>query len=247
MSVRNFDVGDALTVDDGGIGNLTSAAFTYFLLMRPDSVAGGDAPMMAVGDGSDGPHLGRSGDGIVYADDDDFTGSSGSMGFTTAEWFTTFLTVPSGVGAKTVRFHASELDTDTWIHDNSTGPVTVPSLTPDAITWGRYFGGASTWDGKIAASAIFLAELSDGDCESVRTAASTSFLLSLSPFAAWHFNQASTSDPVLDLIGSCDETVINGTDVVEGIDPAWDFSLEEPILPTINPMIKRMLFTGFRG
>jgi len=167
--------------------------------------------------------MGRSSGSVAYYDNSEAAYPAVGLGITAATWFVVAMSKAAGV--TTPRFHAKQLGSGSWVHSSASGTVDPDSETVDRIRFACFTNGSADFDGRIAVAALFTSALSDGVIESIETNASTAFLLSLSPFAAWELNQASVATDVLDLIGSCDQTSITGTDVVEGVDPAWSFGL----------------------
>lgn len=227
MSVRNFDSGDTLDVLDGGFADPNGTAFTWVAIIRPDTVAGGDRACMGLADASaNGVTMACNGNGGAYADDDEFEGAGAALNMTTTDWWV--FAMGKGAGAGAARFHAVLLGGGSPVHSN-TASVTATSFTPDRFVFGHYPGGSAAFDGKLAVTAAFASNLSDGDIESIATEASSAFLATLSGVhEIWHWNQASVATDVVGELGTgADQFAITGTDVVEGVDPTWDYSLTQ--------------------
>lgn len=228
MAVRQWDpVDDVIDVDDGGFGALGTSAYTALALFQPNAVVD-TRPIICVAALGADPNitLAQQNASLAWADQDEFVEPSGAITMVADTWWIVAVTAASGATI-TPRFHASPLVGGSWVHSNASATATKDSFTADGFRFGRFTaGGGGFMDGMLAFAAVWKSELSDANIEAVKTNASSGFVVSdLAPFAAWNFNQASVTDDVLDLVGSCDQTARTGTTVVTGSDPAWVFDL----------------------
>lgn len=237
MSVRQFNgTSDRIVCDNGIIGQLANGAFTMLVLTKPTTLNSGESYISAV-TGSNWvvalqDNAGGGGQ-LDISDDDDF--QSATVGETAGDWqlLAVTLTAPGG----TPRFHRKQLGTGSWTHQNAGGTWAGNTFSATTVEFASTNNGAfsSFKDCRLAVGAIWNVALSDGDLESIDTTPATQTIFDLTPQGLWDFNQASTSDPVLDLMGNgADQTIISGTTVIGGDDPpGWTFGLtpeEEEIL-----------------
>ncbi len=141
------------------------------------------------------------------------------------QWYLTIATKSSG--SSTVRAHSMPYSSGVWTHANRSSVNDQPATTSTSTLFGWSPGNSFFLDGELAVVGIWRGtQLSDVDCESLESELSN--WLALSPDGLWTFDQASTSDPVLDLSGNgIDQTAITGTSVLTGDDPpGFNFSLD---------------------
>lgn len=152
-----------------------------------------------------------------YFHENDFTGVSG---VTPNAWQIIGYSKTSGNVAP--RWHHWN---GSWNHVNSAS--TVGNMTDiNSVLIGAYAVGSGRLDGLWVCAAVWNSALSD---PSVETAASPTALqdwFDASPDALWAGNQASTSDPVLDLTGNgADETATNNPGVSGADPPGWSYTI----------------------
>lgn len=233
MAVREFNgTTDIIKTSGGSVGQLTNGAWTLVNIIRP-TVLDVHRGTMGVGAGSALLiAMNVRNDDVLIAIDDTFDNGE-PVGLAAGVWHICAITKPSGTA--TPRFHGKPLGSGVWAHTNAVTNWTPTAGTCDKCWLGGY--GDNVFDppfsGRVATSAVFTAELSDADVESIQTTPSTRQLADLGAVALWDLNQASTSDPVLDLVGTADQTSISGTTVVNGGDPpGWTFGLSAPVSVT---------------
>jgi hypothetical protein len=222
MTVRHFTRAsqEYLTFAPGSALNaVDSDVMTVAWIWRPASVhagcivygadaAGGGSRKWAVNEYSDGnTWFGTDSDGQItgsYTADDEWLLNASA----------------NNVAGSDRRAHRYNFTDETWSHTDPGGSVakTAPG-TLDHVRVGRMANSATEYlDGDLAVLAIFDSYLSDGNMETLTSGLSA--WVALSPVALWAFNQADTSDDVLDLTGNgADQTAITGTTVVTGDDP----------------------------
>jgi hypothetical protein len=223
---REFDgIDDRLVVDAGAVTS-DGGPMTLLFLWRPlSSHAGGIIRAFDSGGGI--WNVNPFSDGNVYfgVDGQGFT----SMTYSTAQnWVLGGFSKANG--SATARGHRYVYDTATWTHTNLgvVGDDTITG-TMQEIVLGEFTSGQSL-HGRLAVVGVWQTVLSDGQIEGLIS--SLADWSDLSPTALWAFNQASTSDPVLDLTGGgADQTAITGT-TVSADEPAG-FTYEDVVTGTL--------------
>lgn len=127
------------------------------------------------------------------------------------------LAITKATGSVTPRAHIYK--GGSWIH--AAMSAAVPNLgNADAMRFGGNGTTAGdTLNGVLAFAAWFGSELSDANVEAAGLDANVA--LSLSPNAAWLFDQPTVSEPVLDLAAANDQTSRNNTTVTIENGPSW--------------------------
>lgn len=229
MAVREFDgIDDYIQLSAGAIGALNSArATTVVLVVRPASLAttecflsiatAGDVGLLALYDGGSGL--------LDWGSDDPSTDDGANINMDTT-WQVIALT--KGSGSATPRFHRKQIGSGVWTHSNASGAIgsQAGGASSSYLRLGRFNGAATGYkDMRLALVAVWgNSALSDGDVESIETNASTAFVQGLSPSALVELNQASAGTALTDLMGGgANQTLIVGTTVITGDDPAWTF------------------------
>jgi hypothetical protein len=115
-------------------------------------------------------------------------------------------------------------DSATWTHtDLGTSLAANSTVGVSAVVLGLAFG--SSLDGPMAAAAVWKSTVLN-QTQTQSMPLSMSAIMATSPSAAWRLNQASTSDPVLDVTGGgADQTAVNGTTISTDEPPGWSYSL----------------------
>ena len=153
-----------------------------------------------------------------------YSGFSAVHPWSSGQWYLTIATKASGSSA--VRRHSMPFSTGVWTHGDRSNVNDQPSLSHTSVRFGHEIGNSFWLEGELAVVGIWSGVmLSDAECETLDTALIN--WLDLSPDSLWAFDQASTSDPVVDLTGNgADQSGIVGTTVLTGDDPpGFDFSL----------------------
>lgn len=218
---REFDgVDDVLTVDNGIIFPLSNGAHSFVMVVKPTSLNSGECFMAARAGGANIAALYDNGSGgLAWLDADETL--TASAGLTAGAW--QIIGFSKATGTSVARFHRKELGAGSWTHVNSAGSGTGVSTAVTSITFGAA-GAAAFKDCRIAAAAVFSAELSDGDFESIVDA--TQDISALSPLALWDFNQASTATDVLDLTNNgASQTALTGTTATTDGPSGWTFGV----------------------
>lgn len=131
-----------------------------------------------------------------------------------------FMGIASKADTQQARMHLYSYTAEAWTHGDGNGNTDSLSTISGTIGFGSNDFGES-FDGLIAAAAVWVGDaLSDGECETLSDTLAS--WMALSPDAAWLFNQESTATPVEDLIGTADQTALNGTSAVEISDLPFD-------------------------
>jgi hypothetical protein len=225
MAVRSFTSTDELFLDDGGLGAIANGAFSIVIIANPTSLNAFEAFFSAKGGGTGLGALYDGGGGKLAFGSSAAYGDYFSTGMTAGDW--QILATTKTAGSTTPRLHRKELGAGSWTHGDLGGSPSVADVATAATTF--VVGSNNGTDYKdmlIAVAAWFPTALSDGDVESIQTTPTTQKLADLGAIALWDFNQASTATPVVDLIGTADETSVTGTTVVGGDDPpGWTFGL----------------------
>lgn len=237
MAVREFNgTSDIIKLGGGSIGALANGAWSLVNIMAPTAL---DVHRGTMGIGRvSGTVLliamNVRNDDVLIAINDTFDNGE-PVGLAVGTWHICAITKPSGTA--NVRFHGKPLGSGTWAHTNGVSSWTAQTEVCDVCWIGGYDDNVFDPPAKarIATQAVFTTELSDSDIESIQTFPSTQHLADLGAVALWDVNQASTSDQVLDLVGSANQTSITGTTVVTGDDPpGWTFGLSLPTNTLIN-------------
>lgn len=224
MAVRGFDgVDDVIGFDAGALATMDGGPITIAGIVKlNDLFSGGD---------------------LIYTNDPGFPVStcwrfnsgSGVWNYSTdtgnrdvvtpPDDIWTLVAVTKATGSATPRGHLYNYNTSTWSHANAAGAMTDSTVTPGASGFIQVGGLFNFLNASIAVIGVWAAVLSDGDIEGLDLALSA--WVAQNPNTLWAFNQASTSDPVLDLMGNgADQSSITGTTVITGDDPpGFDFSL----------------------
>jgi hypothetical protein len=226
VAVREFDgIDDRIVVDNGAIGAIGNAAHTLLIVGKPTTLAGGEAYLSVQTSGSNIIAMyddGLSGTGkLAWGDDNQYTGVI--CGVTTTDWQILAVTKPAGTSLFTG--HRSVVGSGSYTRTTTGTTMTGPATTPTEVEFGSTRNGAFTSfkDYRLAVAAVFNVELSNGQMDTIVN--STANISALSPVGLWEFNQASTATTVTDLTGGgADQTIINGTTVVNGDDPTWTFA-----------------------
>ena len=230
MAVREFDgVNDRVVVDNGAVTSIANGAFSMVVVVRPLSLAVGEAFMSCQAPGTSNivaALYDNSGGQAAWGDDSDYI-SLGGVGLTAASW--QVYGISKAAGTTTIRFLRCTLGGSPF-HGNSGGTSDGNAVAATEIEFGSTRNGAFTsWkDMRLAVAAVWQGTaLSDGQFDSIVD--STQDIADLSPTGLWDFNQASTATNVTDLTGGgADQTAIAGTTVIaDGVDdpPGWTFGL----------------------
>lgn len=230
MAVREFGVP---TLDDnilfdiaGGLGQIGDIAFTAFLLVKPLSLNSGRcfvAPWDTAGGAGAFGLFDNAGGGGQLAAGDDITYITGVVGETASAWQLLYMSC-AGPGS-TCRFGRA-LPGGSWSRVNSSGTWAANGVDANRIELGSYKGGSfSSWrDMRLAVAALFSTNLDDTATDSILSAGTTQSILDLDPYWLVELNQASVNDTVRDRSGNNNhQTGINGTTVITGDDPTWEF------------------------
>jgi hypothetical protein len=123
------------------------------------------------------------------------------------------ISVSKAAGTVQPKGHRYLYATDSWVHETHASSVADSPLTTSETYFGRYgISTSSLWVGDLAAVAVFPAELSNAQIESLPF--SLAAWSSAGPSGMWVFDQSVTSQRVLDLTGNgANETNRVGTAV----------------------------------
>jgi hypothetical protein len=150
----------------------------------------------------------------------------------TTTWYC--MVLRKGTGSVIPRLSTYNYNSTSWLHD--AGGLAVVDVTgidsTDVITLDTG-AGSESWNGRVAVQAAWTNEVhwtADASGDTAIEAAGLETALQNwideTPDALWPFNQASTSEPVDDIIGGADQSSLTGTTVVTGDDPpGFTFSL----------------------
>jgi DNA-binding beta-propeller fold protein YncE len=213
---RTFDGIDDWLSLEGGAVDLTATGFTIITVGRAFARVGWQSILQSKDTGGSEmwSHEFSGGDNLMIQ-------ASGTDAYSTWQmdpdvWQIWALTKP--VGSSAVRFHKYDFDTSTWTRDNGaavlnpTGVIT--QLFPATWAGAEYFGG------EFAAQAIFGDDLSDAEMNAIPAMTRDEFLAMANMLWCVFYDQASVTDPILDLIGNLDESNRIGTTVFVG-DVPW--------------------------
>lgn len=154
----------------------------------------------------------------------DYSGFAAVQAWSANQWYLTVVTKAAGSSA--VRQHSVPYSSGVWTHANR-GTVNDETGTGHIAThFGWALGNNFFLEGELAVVGVWCGtQLSDAQCEDLEFELAN--WLTVPPTGLWAFDQASTSDPVLDLSGNgFDQTAIVGTTVLTGDDPpGFNFSL----------------------
>lgn len=243
ISVRDFagqpdhDVsgGDLIEVGQPPLfGQAAGNTYTIVSVVKRDTTNSWDAFFGLSGPG--GPDM------VVEFSDDgraEHVGGSNShsyeivYGWGRTDWLLVAVSVKvatsSGQG---VRFHV--FDGTTWFHGDrypsaGTDPLPINNWFSSGmkVRFGQWNDDFNFFDGKMAAHALWrTAYLSDTQIEALAGGDRNDWAAAGADHL-WELNQPSISRPVLDYIGSCDQTLIRGTAAVTGQAPPssiYDFA-----------------------
>lgn len=243
MTVRHFAgtaFSDFVVFDAGNLAGFDGGPGTFAVVWRAHTVsaamglfrayAGGGTGLWAVNPFSDGTtYFATSPSAFVQ-------GPAYSTG-----WLLTAYTKAAGSSA--VRSHQLDLGTGAWSHA-AEGTIGDAAAAVATVEVGRFNAG-EVLDGDIAALAFFDVEMDDATVEATLGSAAADWLAA-GPLAMWMFDQASTSDPVLDLTGGgADQTSVSGTAVLTGDDPPnFDLSLAGTRRPGPATVLQAVSRTG---
>lgn len=157
------------------------------------------------------------GSAVKFYTDGDFTGSPSVP---VGQW--TIVGLTKGAGTVQSRWHIGT-PADEWTHAAG-GTVPDQAGPVDHIWLGRAYGRI---DGEWVAAAWLDVELADGDFTAGGLPGGLAAWSALGPVALWDANQAAAADPILDRIGSADETGIVGSRMSLDVDdpPGWSYTL----------------------
>ncbi len=221
---RAFDgIDDVITFSAGAAATLQNGAFSLVFLVKLNSNHRGG---LYSGTATGTRRLGVN----PFDNNEIFINITGS-GFTSVnysaligDWAVIGLTKASGSAA--VRAHLYDYGTSLWSHTDlgslADGSGTVDSIFVGSFDPGQFLNANvaayGLWTGTALADASF--EASGG----FQTSLANWF--NLTPSVLWRFNQASTADPVTDLMGSgADQTAITGTTVSVDDPPGFSYAL----------------------
>jgi hypothetical protein len=228
MSVREFDGASVLTLTGGALGAIANGALSIIVVGKPLTAHGSTDGYVGlqVGGGSIKASLGSGGvltGGrlALYSDTND---SRADVGADTT-WQILGLTKASGTVAP--RFHRKQLGAGSWAQVDGGATAINETGSIDRIDIGAILGsGGLPADIRIGTVAVFAAELSDANVQSIQTTPSTQQLATLGAVGLWDLNQASTATAVEDLVGTFDQSGLTGTTVAGGDDPpGWTFGI----------------------
>ena len=134
-----------------------------------------------------------------------------------------FVAMTKAAGNNSAKAYMYNFETEEWTIATCTGVIGNGGASPSSLSFGEWDGGEQ-FRGKIAAQAVWDTVLSEAQIKELAEGVSIADWLTTSPSpkGLWMFNQAETSEAVLDLTGNgAVETTQSGTTVVE----------EEPPLP----------------
>jgi hypothetical protein len=202
----DFGTSDKITLAAGALTNSTRAGTLIILVKRASvfnqnmAIVSGRASTTVTWD----LHVDA---GTPFGDGDFGTGGSS---ITLDNW--TVIAVTKTSGTTSYRYHVAEVG-GAWTHNDSGFNLADGAGGTDSIEIGT--GDEASPNVDIAAAAKWATDvLSDAEIEALGTTDMADWMAG-APDGAWQFNQASTSDDVLDLTGGgADQTAISGTTVV---------------------------------
>jgi hypothetical protein len=233
MAVRSWNgTSDWLRVSVGGvaISNFAQGNYTMMAVVNPTSI-GGTKAIMAVQDTAAADWLSvfvfNGTEQIGMTDEVNVYATTYTADLEAGDWSLVILRKTSGTTS--IETGAALLGDATPTFGNTGATTTAGTAgTPNSIEFGAALNGSfsSFQPMLLATAAIWNSRLSDANINSVAAALTTQSMYDLSPLALWDFNQASTGTSVEDLIGTSDQSSINGTSVVTGDDPpGWTFGV----------------------
>lgn len=228
-SVRSFDGNaDYITLDIGAcnihdyndditivaVSRYGSAGWNAIITACAGGTATGDVRWSLEHSGNNMSYNGEDGDNILSGSPLNTIGVD--------EWWITAAKRAAGQ-TMDVEFWGRDLTNNgSWINVNPGSNVTASGLSiPDRILIGRW-GYTDDMNGRIAFVAVYDRVLTDAEVQSI---AGVQDALALSPVGAWLFDQASTSESVIDITGnSANQIAISGTSVVTDTVPNFDMT-----------------------
>lgn len=144
-----------------------------------------------------------------------------SEGIVTGVWY--IFAISKAAGTNFARFHVKPLGSGSWDHAaGGSSTIADKASVNTTVDFGRFVDNSGSQDCRIAAAALYTAELTDLAIESIQTTPSMQKLKDLGAVSLWNLNQASVATPVDDIIGAADQSSISGTTVVQDTVPGWD-------------------------
>lgn len=225
MTVRTFDgVDDVIHFEPGALVALDGSLLTIAAVWKPVNLH--KAGLLFVADAGLAQvfNVNPYNDGNVW-----YSTATGNFGTSdwdgTEGWMLHAIRNQAGVGG--LRSHKYVFDSPGWTHANEAGGIAA-SVNPATEAWMGRFGGVGSTEclnGSLAAMGVWDVALDDTQVETL--SAGLAAWAALDPVALWAFNQAATTDPVLDLTGNgADQDGLTGTTVTVGDDPAgFSFAL----------------------
>lgn len=221
---RSFDTGNGtkIIVAPGALVNHDAGPTTIVTLFHPNSFQPGGiirAFTEPAGEGSGGWAINPYFDGTYFTAEGGFVFRS----YIAPGW--QILAFSKAAGTAAVVASLYDYGTDTWDHD------TLGTLNDKPGPWGSFRLGSfldhEYTRGDFAAIGVWDAVLTPTELEGMTT--SLAAWAALNPSALWAFNQASVTDPVLDLTGNgADETHRTATAVSANEPPGWSYDLTPP-------------------
>lgn len=144
----------------------------------------------------------------------------------TTTWYC--LLIGKATGAAIPRFHLYDYGASTWTHgDHGTAKANSAVGSPGFIWVGLNASALSDLNADVAVAAIWKDQaFADATIESWGIPLSLQAWLATTPSVLWAFNQASTSNPVLDITGGgADQNAIAGTSISGSDPPGFTYSL----------------------
>lgn len=221
MAVRRFDNTD----DELRVGTSTAALTGAYTIAVVFDLEGGDAgwhSFIGFFDTSGNYRLGVVRDTSNKIRIDGHQGSpsfqQSSTSFVAADGHT-LLVITKATGAATPTFHFIKQGAGSMTHEAAAGALgNMLTSSGGTVRFGAFTNGdpmnsllsrAAVWDGTA---------FDNTQCEGLVGGTKAAWA-ALSPTHLWQFDQAATTDSVLDEIGSADQTALTGTAVVTTSDP----------------------------
>jgi hypothetical protein len=219
--------GDYIDLGPGAATNVDGGPGTIMVLWRPTTVHEGWLIDAENGAGSHAFSINSYTDGFIWHT---MVGSRTTMTYTAVDgWRLDLWTKPAGTAP--VRGHTILLSGGGWTHTDYGTSADSPNIPTTHFRVGRHFTSSGALNGDLAAVAVIGANPSDATIEAASLTTGLAQWLTLAgadPAVVWAFNQASVSDPVLDVTGGGgDQLGISGTSI--GTDPlGFSYLLSTP-------------------
>lgn len=219
--------GDYIDLGPGGAANVDGGPGTVMVLWRPTTVHEGWLIDAENGAGGHAFAINPYVDGAIWHT---MVGFRSTMAYTAGDgWRLDLWTKPAGTVA--VRGHTLLLSGGGWTHTDYGASADSTNVPTTHFRVGRHFAAGGALDGDIAAMAVIGANWGDATIEAASlTTGLAQWLTAIGadPAVVWGFNQASVSDPVIDVTGGGgDQLGISGTSIATD-PPGFSYIISTP-------------------